>query len=260
MKFFKKLAAVLLGTAMCLSLCACDTDLETLLLMRKVGNAIEDTKSFEGEFSCSTKAAYGVLPLKLSVEGDIRCVTQPMTMEIATEIDLGLLGELEAKIYLLGTDDSMEIYAGIEDLAGDMTWTHEVLAAPGETSLDTSGLLKIIDSGSDLLTKGEERKINGVNAVRLTLTLPGDMMAVSVGNESGTMDDLIIDAWVNKSDGHIIRLETELGELAMLALAPALESEADNISITAMPLVIDINDFNCVDEIVLPQEALKAAS
>lgn len=257
-RFFKKLAAGIMSAAMCLSLCACDTDLDTLLLMKKVSDAVSDTKSFEGEFECTAKAKYGFVPLKVKVDGDILCILEKPQLEVDAEIDLGILGDTDVKLYAAAGEKTADVYVGIEDLTGKMSWIHESVDIPEGKSLDMKGMLDLIDKGSDLLTKGEEKQINGVKCVKITLTLPGDMIGVALGNESDTVKDLVIDAWVNKSTGQIIRIDTELGDIAKAALTVFGGDMLSGVEFTELPLHVEINSFNTVKEIKIPNEALTA--
>ena len=140
-----------------------------------------------------------------------------------------------------------------------MNWFYEKVDLPEGQSFNVSGIISLIDKGSVLVAKGEEKQINGVDAVKITLTMPGDMFAVALGNQDCIVGDVVINAWVNKADGHILRLETELSEIAKLLVSTALEDDADNIKITSMPLEVEFDSFDTLKEIKIPQEALKAA-
>lgn len=258
-KFFKKLTAIALAGVMCLSLCACSTDLDTMLLMKKVYDAVETTKSAEGEFECSAKGSYGIVPVKAKIEGDISYLAEKPTVWLDAEIDLGLLGDMDVDVYAEVGENSVDIYAGVEKLGDGMNWFYEKVDLPEGQSFNVSGIISLIDKGSVLVAKGEEKQINGVDAVKITLTMPGDMFAVALGNQDCIVGDVVINAWVNKADGHILRLETELSEIAKLLVSTVLEDDADNIKITSLPLEVEFDSFDTLKEIKIPQEALKAA-
>lgn len=258
-QFLKKLTAIALAVVMCLGLCACNTDLDTMLLMKKVYDAVETTKSAEGEFECSAKGSYGIVPVKAKIDGDISYLAEKPTVWLDAEIDLGLLGDLDVEVYAEVGENKVDIYTGVEKLGDGMNWFYNRVDIPEGQSFNVSGIISLIDKGSVLVAKGEEKQINGVSAVKITLTMPGDMFAVALGNQDCTVGDVVINAWVNKADGHILRLETELSEIAKLLISTALEDDADNIKITSMPLEVEFDSFDTLTEIKIPQEAVKAA-
>ena len=258
-KFLKKITAIATAGIMCLSLCACSTDLDTMILMKKVCDAFESTKSAEGEFECSAKGSYGIVPIKAKIDGDISYLAEKPTVWLDAEIDLGLLGDLDVEVYAEVGEKTVDIYTGVEKLGDGMNWFYSKADIPEGQKLDVGGIISLIDKGSVLVAKGEEKQINGVNAVKITLTMPGDMFAVALGNQDCIVGDIVINAWVNEKDGHILRLETELSEIAKLLVSTALEDDADNIKITAMPLEVELDSFDTMKEIKIPQEAIKAA-
>ena len=258
-KLFRKITAIALTGIMCFSLCACNTDLDTMLLMKKVYDAVETTKSAEGEFTCSAKGSYGIVPVKAKIDGDISYLAEKPTVWLDAEIDLGLLGDLDVEVYAEVGEKAVDIYAGVEKLGDGMNWFYSSVDIPEGQSFNVSGIISLIDKGSVLVAKGEEKQINGVSAVKITLTMPGDMFAVALGNQDCIVGDIVINAWVNKADGHILRLETELSEIAKLLVSTALEDDADNIKITSMPLEVEFDSFDTLKEIKIPQEAIKAA-
>lgn len=257
MRIFKEITAIIMAGAMCMGLCGCSTDLDTMLLMKKVYDSAEKTKSAEGDFECKAEGKYGIIPLKLNMEGDWEYTAEKPTIKLDAEIGLGILGDIDAEVYIRVNENIVELYAGVEKLGEGMNWIQSRAEIPEGTSPDVKGFVNMIDKGSVLVTRGEEKQISGVKAVKLTLTLPGDMIGVALGNQSCVVGDIVIDAWVNKSSGRIMKIESELSELAKLIISTAMEEDADSIKITSMPLTVEFEEFDTVEKIVIPEEALK---
>lgn len=254
-RIFKAAMALVLSAVMCLGLCACDTDIGTMLLMKKVYESIEETESFEANVKAELKIKVQGISSEMDAEAKCRFTEEPAVMELLCSTESGMLSEVEMPVYLIGGDDTLEVYAGVP-LFGQMLWLHESLKQPEGKTADAQSVLKLLDEGSGLeITKGEEKKINGETAVKLTLVLPGDMIAVSLGAMDETMDDLVVTGWVSKKSGQVLRLEAELGELAQLALKQTeLFGESKSVEIESMAVVIDVTGRNTVEHIELPKE------
>lgn len=254
-KFIKKITLIALSAAMCLSLCACNTNLDTMLLMKKVYDSVEKTQSFEAEVKTTASAAYGKLPIKVKAESDVRCIIDPLQIELDNEIDLGLLGEVEAPVYVIGSDKALDVYVGVKFLGKD-NWYHQSLPISEEYKLDAKSIIELFDEDSGRLTLGEEKQIAGQTAVQMSLTLPADMIAEALGTEADGMQDVVINVWVNKSSGQIMRVETELSGLCNLAVKATVGDSYGSITIKSLPVVMDIESVNTVKSITVPAEAL----
>ncbi len=254
-RIFRAAMALVLSAVMCLGLCGCDTDIGTMLLMKKVCDAIEETESFEADIKAKLKINYGGVSSELPVNAECRYTEEPAVMELLCSMESGLLSEVKMPIYFIGEDDALEVYVGMP-LFGQMVWLHESIEQPEGTAADAKSVLKLLDEGSGLkITKGEEKKLGGETAVKLTLVLPGDMIAVSLGAMDETMDDLVITGWVSKKSGQVLRLETELGELAQLALSQTeFVDKSKALTIESMAVEIDVTGRNTVERIELPEE------
>ncbi len=246
---------MVLSAVMCLGLCGCDTDIGTMLLMKKVYDAIEQTESFEADIKADMKISYGGVASEIPVNAKCRFTEEPAVMELLCSMDSKLLPEVEMPVYLIEGDDALEVYVGMP-LFGQMVWLHESMELPEGETTDAKSVLKRLDEGSGLkITKGEEKKIDGETAVKLTLVLPGDMIAVSLGAMDETMDDLVVTGWVSKKSGQVLRLEAELGELAQLALGQTdFFDESKALKIESMAVVIDVTGRNSVERIELPED------
>lgn len=258
-RMMKAVMALVLSAVMCLGLCGCDTDIGTMLLMKKVCESIEETESFEADIKADlnvTYGKYGGVPSAATVTAKCRFTEEPTVMELLCSMESGLLSEVEMPIYLIGGDDALEVYAGVP-LFGQTVWLHESVDEPEGTDFDLKSALGLLDKGAGLeITKGEEKQIGGETAVKLTLVLPGDMIAVSLGAMDETMDDLVITGWVSKKTGQVLRLEAELGQLAQLALNQTkFVDESKALKIKSMAVEIDVTGRNTVERIELPKDA-----
>lgn len=260
-RLLKAMAALTLSAAMCIGLCGCDTDFGTMLLVKKVYDSIEETESFEAKAEIGMELTYRKLSSDVSIKADCRCTVEPTVIELKCSTDTGMLSELEMPVYIVGGNKSLELYVGAPVL-GETVWLHESLELPESADEETQNVLALLDKGSDLeIIRGEEKKIDGQTAVKLTLVLPGDMIAVSLGAIDETMEDLEITAWVNKKTGQVLRLEAELGELAQLALKSArLTGDAEKLvseaEIEHMTVTIDVTGVNTIEKIELPSSTL----
>lgn len=257
-KIFKAVIALVLSAVMCMGLCGCDTDIGTMLLMKKVYDSIEETESFEADVKAELKIKYKGISSEMAMSAECRYTEEPAVMELLCSTESGLLSEAAMPVYLIGGDDALEIYAGVP-LFGHMVWLHESVKQPKGTNADAQSVLKLLDEGSGLeITKGEEKKINGETAVKLTLVVPGDMIAVSLGAMDETMDDLVVTGWVSKKSGQVLRLEAELGELAQLALNQTeFFDKSKALEIESMAVEIDVTGRNTVERIELPEDTSK---
>lgn len=254
-KFFRAAMAMVLSAVMCLGLCGCNTDIGTMLLMKKVYESIEETESFEADIKADLKMKVQGISSEIPVKAECRFTEEPAVMELLCSTESGLLSEVKMPVYFIGGDDALEVYAGVP-LFGNMVWLHESLELPEGTDTDAKSVLKMLDEGSGLkITKGEQKKIGGETAVKLTLVLPGDMIAVSLGAMDETMDDLVVTGWVSKKSGQVLRLEAELGDLAQLALKQTeFANDSKSIEIESMTVVIDVTGRNTVQHIELPED------
>lgn len=255
-KIIKRIVLFTVCASLCLGLCACNTNLDTMLLMKKVYDCVEKTQSFEAEVKTSADAAYGKLPIKVKAESEVRCIVDPLQIELDNEIDLGLLGEVEAPVYVIGSENALDVYAGMKILGKDK-WYHQSVTVPEGFKLDAKTAIKLLDEDSGCLTMGEEKQIAGQTAVKLSLTLPADQIAEAFGADADSVEDIVIDVWVNKSSGQVMRVETELAGLCTLAVRAAAGSGFGSITVKSLPVVMDIESVNTVKSITVPSEALK---
>lgn len=253
-KFLRPFAAIVMSAAMCLSLCACDMDLGTMLLMKKVYDAAEDTESFEAEATADMELVYDGEAAELSMEADCRATLEPLVMEINCAADTGILGRTEAPVYIVGGDDALELYLGLPVL-GETVWLHESVELPDG---ETEDLLSLVGKGSELNVEvGKEQTVNGEKAVELTLTLPAEIIEAALDAGDGELDDMPVTVWVSKKTGRILRAEADLAQLVRYALeaselSAALEELKLDIELKSMPTVINVTGYNSVESITLP--------
>ena len=254
-KFFTRLAAAVMAMVMCLTLCGCGTDLGTMLLMKKVWDSAASVKSVEADLTAEIEGSCGSIPLKAGMEAECRLLADPLELEAATELDMGLFGSSELTAYMLNRGDALELYIALKDkVLLSKSWPLE--NAP--TLKDAIGFIRFIEDSEASIVWSRDEEINGTDAAVLDIVLPAGMIGKCFGEAEDEEPDVItndlkLTAWIDIESGRLIRLETDLAQLAVPLFIGSEDGQKVDIIIDKLPLVLDITDFNEVESIDIPK-------
>lgn len=270
----KRLLCLLLVLCMLPVLSGCG--LGTALTAAKTARAMSKLESFEGELSAELQAdIMGVsTPLELSVP--VKCVISPLQFEAS--LDFELLG-LPFSFRFLGEkeDDILTMYLGM-DASGlseqAVMWSASQSAVKGGAKLDVKTVMGAYlalsdcfeEKGTETLAGFECTLYEGVLTRKVVEKFFEGSGGFNSGNVSLTEAELIdalsdtpVSFWLEKAGSRVIGLRADLSDLAALIAEEALKDSLPvSLGVSEAVFSFTFTDFDCVDEIVIPDEARAA--
>jgi hypothetical protein len=203
-------------------------------------------------------------------------IVDPMTMYLNMAIDMGDLGSVEQAMYALEEDGSYVAYINVYD-----QWTRtELMDVSALAQYDaTSSMDTYLASYSSVKESGTE-VINGSKATRYDCVVSGDAIDDVMGT-SGVLDqftalgiseedalemltglgDMPYTIWIDNSSKLPVRYEMDMSTMMdalMTKMAETLGQDYADISISCVSVSMDISNYDGVDSIEIPAEALAA--
>ena len=275
-------AGTILALALSLAACGGSADNSPEAVLDRAQAAMEDISSMHYTLDMDIGMTAEGESLEITTTGEADCVIDPMTLGMDLHMSLAGLMDMDMKMYMVQEGDSYLVYSGVDDGAGNLTWTKETmedLAALAQYDGKASMEL-YLENGTSFTEAGEE-DVEGVTATRYDGVITGDSLE-AVMDSSGVMDqfsalglegmedlysemgDLPVSIWIDKATDLPVKYEMDMTDMMknMMDKLMAQDEEAAEAGITIdkCAMVMVCSDFNAIDSIEIPQEALDAPS
>lgn len=218
----------------------------------------------------------------ITTTAEADCIIDPMTLGMDMHMSMASLLDLDMKMYMVQDGSSYTIYTGMDDGDGNITWTQETMddldalaQYNGQKSMEI-----YLENGTNFTEAGSE-EINGVNATRYDGVITGDSIQ-AVMDASGVIDqfaslglegleelyqdlgDIPVSIWLDPDTSLPVKYEMDMTAMmqGMMDKLMASEDETADLGLTIdkCAVVMVCSDYNGIDAIEIPQEALDASS
>ena len=218
--------------------------------------------------------------IEVATTAEADCIIEPMQMDMDMKMDMMGLFDMNLKMYMVQEGNSFTVYTGMDDGEGNMTWSKDTMEDldylsqyNGQTNMEL-----YLKNGTNFTENGTE-EIAGVTATRYDgvitqESLDAVMEASGVLEQFETfgvegmdemlsqMGDLPVSIWIDKESGLPVRYEMDMTAMMqnMMDKLIAQDAEAAETAMTVDKCYLSMlcSDYNSVDAIQVPQEALDA--
>lgn len=275
MKRTKTILAAILALVLMLSLSACGGSSPEKVLS-EAQEKMQNVKSMSYNMVVDMNMTINDEDVALTTTCTADYIVDPMTMYLNMAIDMGDLGSVEQAMYALEEDGSYVAYINVYD-----QWTRtELMDVSALAQYDaTSSMDTYLSSYSSVKESGTE-VINGSKATRYDCVVSGDAIDDVMGT-SGVLDqftalgiseedalemltglgDMPYTIWIDNSSKLPVRYEMDMSTMMdalMTKMAETLGQDYADISISCVSVSMDISNYDGVDSIEIPAEALAA--
>jgi len=283
MKLTKLFAAgTVLALALALAACGGSGDDSPEAVLTRAQEAMEDITSMHYTLDMDIGMTAEGQSFDITSTGEADCITEPMMLDMDLNMSMAGLLDMDMKMYLTQGGDDYVVYTGIGDDEGGMTWTKETMSDlsalaqyNGQASMEL-----YLENGTDFQKVGTE-EINGASATRYDGVITQESLE-AVMDASGVMDqfsalglegmedlysemgNLPVSIWIDDQSDLPVKYEMDMTEMMQNMINKLLASEEETagmeMSIDRCTMVMVCSDFNSIDAIQIPQEALDAPS
>lgn len=255
-----RLGAALLCLLMCLSFAGCTVSLDKaqeVMLAKKAYDAILTVNSFSFDLTAQAKGAYGDEHMEIPLTAKGSCIVDPLTAKAELEANIGEIGTLKAPVCLVSTDGQPKLYVGL-GIGGATVW---VSPKPGESEGERSNVLKdmvkYLMNDPDLISRGEEKKINGAMATPLTIRIPGELLELRDAEGKAiegaqTAEEQKLTVWLDNESYLPVRLEADIEPAVAYYLSVSEKTAQLPITVESLSVTVDFSEVNAVNTIELP--------
>ena len=256
------LASVMLLSAAALGGCSGSEKVTAESLVKEATENMEKAKSFAGDLDMDMSMAISsegvTMDMDMGMDGTFECTTDPEIFHMSGTMDMSLLGlSMDMDMYTQIDGDKAVSYVGV---MGEWMKSEESV---DENSMQE--MYTIAGDGKDMTLAEETEKIDDREVYVLTSTITGEefqeIMGVmdSMTEGLGEMDWSAMQADVTMK----IYKDTVLPASVSIEMSDSgegIESEGVVIKFKNMSLVMNYSDFDTIDSITIPDEALSAPS
>lgn len=284
MKWTKKFSIAALALVATLSLASCSGQ-NAEAIMKTAQEKLNDVKSMSYEMKMDMDMSAEGQALKMTMTGKADCVVEPMALKMDMVMDMGELGSMPMQMYAQDKDGAYVLYSGMDMGTGTMTWTSQTVGSMKDLmQYDAQASMDLYISSADSFKENGTESINGTEAVRYdgvisekalndVMTASGVMKQFSsLGMETAeitemltNLGDLPISIWVEKESGLPVQYTMDMTTMMQTMMEKAISSEAaagqstgDTVTVNKVLISMTMSNFNGVDKIVIPEEALNA--
>ena len=216
--------------------------------------------------------------VSMSVTADVSAIVDPLALEMAMSLDMGDIGRLDYTSYMVSDADTLTMYSCL-DMGDGPTWICEDVSdmtslsqydAKASLDLYLKSAQSFREAGAETVGDYETVRYDGVfkgDALGEVLETSGVLAQLSsLGIEESAylladIGDLPISIWIDQATSFPVKYEMDMGALMQTMLSKMAESDESVSGITVDRLTVSmlVTGIDCVDEIVVPDEALAAA-
>jgi hypothetical protein len=252
-----KVLALVMALAMMFTLAACSLTLNDMLIVKRAYKHVKqmDSMCFDGNAEMSI--TIGKVPMKITGYADCQCIIDPTTVYIDAQFDLGNYGTMNLPMYMYSDGENFNLVLGMSKSNG-ITWvTNSTPLREKDSDITVESVLTELQRDSEALVVGENETINDLECRPFTIKVPGqtlmDALALEVPEGcDATIDDTLITVWITVTDGMPLRLSGDLASVLQYIIDVNDPDYLPDMKVTSLPVVVDINSFNSVKDLELP--------
>lgn len=217
--------------------------------------------------------------VSMSVTADVSAIVDPLALEMAMSLDMGEIGTLDYTSYMVSDTDALTMYSCL-DMGDGPTWIREdVTDMTSLSQYDAKASLDLYLKSAQSFREAGSETVGDYEAVRYDGVIKGDdlneVLATSgvleqlsnLGIEESAdlltdIGDLPISIWIDQATSFPVKYEMDMSALMQTMLAKMAETDESVSGITVDKLIVSmvVTGVDCVDEIVVPEEALTATA
>lgn len=217
--------------------------------------------------------------VSMSVTADVSAIVDPLALEMAMSLDMGELGRLDYTSYMVSDADTLTMYSCL-DMGDGPTWIREDVSDMTSLSqYDAKASLDLYLKSAQSFREAGTETVGDYEAVRYDGVIKGDDLN-EVLETSGVLDqlsnlgieesadlltdigDLPISIWIDQATSFPVKYEMDMSAIMQTMLAKMAESDESVSGVTVDKLIVSmvVTGVDCVDEVVVPEEALTATA
>lgn len=224
----------------------------------------------------------------MTMKMDEACTQNPLSAAVNMTIDTGSLGEMDTAMYLVQEGGEYVSYTKISgSILGDADtgWSRSRIDAADLAQYNAVDSAKLYLDVLDSFQFAGKAAINGHSTIRyngevtgqdiskLLDTLGDDVSTMLSSAGASTMADLFssldgipVSVWIDQKTALPVRYEMDLSHMVnqlmskMIEALGNLDSETVDFQVSKASVTVECSDYNAVDPITVPQEALDSAT
>lgn len=243
-------------------------------LLTSVSDKMAEVKSYEANTVMDMKVAAQGQEVNMNMAMDMKIINSPsmmMQVDSSTEMSMGDQNQnVDIAMYIESADNGYTLYQNLNDVWSKTSiQTEEELEKYITSPKDSVGEYANL---ADSVTQGEDETVDGVDCYSLEVNIPvsklGELMSQmgSMGANAESMitnitegEDFVIELLVSKEDETLVQVNMDLSEIMKSALKGQEGIEEKDLENITFDMSMKFSNLNGVDEIVIPEEAKKAA-
>lgn len=231
-------------------------------LVKEVNENMEKVKSYTGDMDMKMSmnvSSQGVaMDMDMGMQGTIEYTAEPEIVHMKGTMDVSLLGlSMDMDMYSQVEDDKATVY---------MCMMNEWMKS--ETGIDESSIqdmYAIAEDGKDMTLAEETEKIGDREVYVLTSTITGEEFQEIMGVMENMTEGVGDMDWSNMQANVTMKIykDTILPASVSIEMSDSgegIESEGVMVKFNNLSVVMNYVDFDSVDSIEIPEEALAAKS
>lgn len=217
--------------------------------------------------------------VSMSVTADVSAIVDPLALEMAMSLDMGDIGTLDYTSYMVSGDDALTMYSCL-DMGDGPTWIREdVTDMTALSQYDAKASLDLYLKSAQSFREAGSETVGDYETVRYDGVIKGDDLD-EVLETSGVLEqlsnlgieesadlltdigDLPISIWIDQATSFPVKYEMDMSALMQTMLGKMAETDESVSGVTVDKLIVSmvVTGVDCVDEIVVPEEALTATA
>ncbi len=274
----RNLTAAALALLLVLGLSACGGN-DAGEAIVKAQEAMADVQSMTYQTVMEMDLSAEGSSVSMSVSADVSAIVDPLALEMAMSLDMGELGTLDYTSYMVSGDDALTMYSCL-DMGDGPTWIREdVTDMTSLSQYDAKASLDLYLKSAQSFREVGAETVGDYEAVRYDGVIKGDDLD-EVLETSGVLEqlsnlgieesadlltdigDLPISIWIDQATSFPVKYEMDMSALMQTMLGKMAETDESVSGVTVDKLIVSmvVTGVDCVDEIVVPEEALTATS
>ena len=275
-------AAVVLTMALALAACGGSGGETAEDIMTRAQKAFDGITSMHYTMDMDMSFSAEGESIDMTTKAEADCVVEPIAIDMDMTVDMMGLFDMTFKMYLIQDGDQFITYTGMDDGEGGYTWSKDVMEDMGDMSqYDGQASMKVyLDNISSFKEAGTE-EVAGVTATRYDGVIAQDSLKEvmeasgtleqyeSMGIEGlddllGEMGDLPVSIWIDQKTDLPVKYEMDMTAMMQSMMDKLIAEDPDTaeagFTVDKCSVVMICTDYNAIDAIEVPEEALNASS
>ena len=276
MKRFNRVLALLAALVSLLSLAAC-TPPSPARELAMAQSRLAQVKSFRYDMDMDIQMTVGDAAISVATVCRAECVTDPLTLKMDINLEMSEVGSVDYIMYAAQTEDG---YAAYMNMYGD--WIREELDGLGELEqYDVRANMDKYLSGFASVTEAGSEELNGAKATRYDCVVSGgaideimdssgaytQLSLLGISGEQARemlsgLGEMPYSIWIDAKSSLPVRYELDMSGIMAALVEKILRGSGDifpDVSLDRLTVSVTLSDFDAVEAIEIPAEALDAA-